>query len=56
MTAAPQKPAQPATRKYVIHLVDGRKFICIDLQNDPPEEVRKQIREHFWRYQIERIE
>lgn len=56
MTAAPQKPAQPATRKYEIHLADGRCFICIDLLGEPPEDVHRQIREHFWRYDIARID
>lgn len=55
LTAKPAKVVA-ATRKYEIHLADGRCFICIDLLGEPPEDVHRQIREHFWRYDIARID
>lgn len=44
------------TRKYIIHLADGRKIICIDLQNEPPEQVERQVREQFSHYGVTKVE
>ena len=44
------------SRRYIIHLENGTSFTCIDLVNDPPEEVKAGIREMFGKYGIKDIE
>lgn len=48
--------ATAGTRKYTITLNDGRKFICIDLMNEDPGEVERQLRVQFAHYGVEKIE
>lgn len=42
-------------KRYEIRLSDGRTFTCIDLVNDPPEEVEKGIHEMFGHYGVTSI-
>lgn len=44
------------TRKYMVHLSDGRRFTCIDLMKDDPDEVERMLRQQFEHYGVERIE
>lgn len=42
-------------RKYAVHLKDGRKFTCIDLVKDPPDDVERMLRAQFAHYGVARI-
>lgn len=49
-------PAQAhGTRKYEVHLSDGRTFTCIDLVGDPPDVVERGIHEMFGHYGVKEI-
>lgn len=50
------KQVVAGTRKYTITLKDGRQFICIDLMNEDPGEVERQLRVQFAHYGVEKIE
>lgn len=44
-----------ASRVYYVELLDGKRAVCLDMENEPPEEVARGLVDRFGRERLAAI-